>query len=180
MFERLDIGERAILVHVSFRNTIGNQDLNEFKDLVRSTGTEIAAVISLQRNSPDARYLIGTGKTEELNLLAKTQSAEVIIFKTLLSEEERQRVEGYLAWKWGTVSSLDSSHPYKTAPPIIEWSNDESAEPFPDCTSNFLIRTYQNMTSLYRRNVQQVPFSRASKGPISLRQRITAYSSSLG
>ena len=129
---------------------------------------------SLNLDSKDA--IVGSKNTN----FKHGNIAEVIIFKTLLSEEERQRVEGYLAWKWGTVSSLDSSHPYKTAPPIIEWSNDESAEPFPDGTSDFVIRTYQNMTSLYRRNVQQVPFSRASKGPISLRQRISAYSSSLG
>jgi hypothetical protein len=28
-----------------------------------------------------------------------------------------QRVEGYLAWKWGLVSALDASHPYKSVDP---------------------------------------------------------------
>jgi hypothetical protein len=28
-----------------------------------------------------------------------------------------QRVEGYLAWKWGLVSALDASHPYKNVDP---------------------------------------------------------------
>lgn len=28
-----------------------------------------------------------------------------------------QLVEGYLAWKWGMVSSLPSTHPYKNSPP---------------------------------------------------------------
>jgi hypothetical protein len=30
-----------------------------------------------------------------------------------------QLAEGYLAWKWGTVSTLDSAHPYKGAAPTI-------------------------------------------------------------
>jgi hypothetical protein len=29
----------------------------------------------------------------------------------------RQKLEGYLAWKWGTVATLDAGHPYKSAPP---------------------------------------------------------------
>jgi hypothetical protein len=42
---------------------------------------------------------------------------ELIIYKGLLSDADRQKVEGYLAWKWGTVSSLDINHPYKNNPP---------------------------------------------------------------
>jgi hypothetical protein len=30
-----------------------------------------------------------------------------------------QLAEGYLAWKWGLVSALDSSHPYKSAAPTV-------------------------------------------------------------
>jgi surface protein len=29
----------------------------------------------------------------------------------------RQKVEGYLAWRWGLVAVLDGGHPYKTEPP---------------------------------------------------------------
>lgn len=29
----------------------------------------------------------------------------------------REKLEGYLAWKWGLTSLLDSGHPYKNAPP---------------------------------------------------------------
>jgi hypothetical protein len=32
---------------------------------------------------------------------------------------ERQKVEGYLAWKWGLVANLPASHPYKNRPPLI-------------------------------------------------------------
>jgi len=34
-----------------------------------------------------------------------------------LSTTNRQKIEGYLAWKWGLVASLPSNHPYKLIPP---------------------------------------------------------------
>jgi len=32
---------------------------------------------------------------------------------------DRQKLEGYLAWKWGTQASLPIGHPYKGSPPTI-------------------------------------------------------------
>ena len=45
--------------------------------------------------------------------------AEVIVFKRVLSVEERQVVEGYLAWKWGIQASLQAQHPYKNFQPSL-------------------------------------------------------------
>jgi hypothetical protein len=42
---------------------------------------------------------------------------EVLIFSNALTTWERQRVEGYLAWKWGTQSRLGDWHPYKYISP---------------------------------------------------------------
>lgn len=42
--------------------------------------------------------------------------AEVILYDSVLSETQRQTIEGYLAWKWGTVTFLPSTHLYKTVP----------------------------------------------------------------
>ncbi len=36
-----------------------------------------------------------------------------------ITEDTRQKVEGYLAWKWGLVANLDGGHPYKTEPPKV-------------------------------------------------------------
>jgi hypothetical protein len=46
---------------------------------------------------------------------------EMIGYDSVLSTAQRQQVEGYLAWKWGLVSSLPNGHPYKT-PPIAPFS----------------------------------------------------------
>lgn len=41
------------------------------------------------------------------------------ILTTGLVTSDRQRLEGYLAHKWGLASSLPNDHPYKNGPPVI-------------------------------------------------------------
>jgi len=52
--------------------------------------------------------------------------AEFIVIRRVLGETERQKIEGYLAWKWGLQTSLPTGHPYKTAAPttiiVIPWT----------------------------------------------------------
>lgn len=42
-----------------------------------------------------------------------------IVICLLLSNFEVLALQGYLAWKWGTVERLVYSHPYKRQPPLI-------------------------------------------------------------
>jgi hypothetical protein len=44
--------------------------------------------------------------------------AEVIVSSTLLRTTNRQKLEGYLAHKWGLTANLPADHPYKTAVPV--------------------------------------------------------------
>jgi hypothetical protein len=43
---------------------------------------------------------------------------EVLIFNTNISVSDRQKMEGYLAWKWNTQASLPEGHPHKTFGPV--------------------------------------------------------------
>ena len=43
--------------------------------------------------------------------------AEIVMVASALSTADRQRVEGYLAHKWGLTANLPSDHPYKSAAP---------------------------------------------------------------
>jgi len=43
--------------------------------------------------------------------------SEVVGCNTKLSTADRQKLEGYLAWKWGLEANLPADHPYKTTPP---------------------------------------------------------------
>lgn len=42
---------------------------------------------------------------------------EVVAINGTISEQNRQKLEGYLAHKWGLTESLSSSHPYKDSAP---------------------------------------------------------------
>jgi hypothetical protein len=44
---------------------------------------------------------------------------EVITYTFDTTTTNRQRIEGYLAWKWGIQNNLPTNQPYKTAPPIL-------------------------------------------------------------
>lgn len=42
----------------------------------------------------------------------KGDISEILMFNRALQNDERQQVEGYLAWKWGLVQNLPVTHPY--------------------------------------------------------------------
>ena len=43
--------------------------------------------------------------------------SELLVYSQTLSASERQQLEGYLAAKWGLLSSVVSGHPFKSIPP---------------------------------------------------------------
>jgi len=42
---------------------------------------------------------------------------EIVYYNRVLNDTDRQKVEGYLAWKWGIQSNLPSNHNYNTSKP---------------------------------------------------------------
>lgn len=44
---------------------------------------------------------------------------EIVCMNEEASTDTRQKIEGYLAHKWGTTSSLDAGHPYKSVAPTM-------------------------------------------------------------
>ena len=45
---------------------------------------------------------------------------ELLIFSRELNSSEEQKIEGYLAHRWGATDSLDSNHSYKTVAPVFD------------------------------------------------------------
>jgi len=45
--------------------------------------------------------------------------AEVLVFDAIQSTADRQRIEGYLAHKWGLAANLEAGHPYKNSAPTV-------------------------------------------------------------
>jgi hypothetical protein len=56
----------------------------------------------------------GTGPIEGL-----VSIAERVLISSVISTDTRQRIEGYLAHKWGLTADLPNDHPYKTAAPTL-------------------------------------------------------------
>ena len=46
------------------------------------------------------------------------RSSEVVILSGN-NADHRQRLEGYLAWKWGTEANLPANHPFRNSPPTV-------------------------------------------------------------
>ncbi len=44
---------------------------------------------------------------------------EIIIIDDEVDTDTRQKIEGYLAWKWGLEGDLAGDHPYKRSAPTI-------------------------------------------------------------
>lgn len=52
-------------------------------------------------------------------LYAAAIYAEVLIFNRAVSAASRQKIEAYLAWKWGLRQRLNASNPYCNTPPLL-------------------------------------------------------------
>ena len=94
MFDRPDSGERAILVHITFRS--GQEDLLELKELAKSAGTDPVFVVTGARKRPDPKSYVGKGKLEELKAAVEEYGADVVLFNHPLAPSQERNLEGAL------------------------------------------------------------------------------------
>lgn len=50
---------------------------------------------------------------------ANIKVGEIVIVEGTMTESDRLKMEGYLAWRWGLTASLPTDHPYKTTRPTV-------------------------------------------------------------
>lgn len=93
MFERPKSGERAILVNVEFGSAPDPEESRELEELALSAGAAVVASVDATRRSPEPRYLIGSGKVEELAGRVAEESAELVIFGRDLSPSQERNLE---------------------------------------------------------------------------------------
>jgi len=92
-FERPGGGERAILVHLDGQDPAAREDPQEFQELARSAGAEAVGFVNVARHQPSAKFLIGSGKVEELHGLVKDGEAELVIFNHTLTPSQERNLE---------------------------------------------------------------------------------------
>ncbi|MFA6408574.1 MAG: ribosome rescue GTPase HflX [Gammaproteobacteria bacterium] len=89
--------ESVILVHVDFSDAafkaVGQEDLFECQELVRSAGAIVDTVITAKRAMPDSKYFVGKGKAEEIASAVKIFKANLIIFNHNLTPAQERNLE---------------------------------------------------------------------------------------
>ncbi|RBW48365.1 ribosome rescue GTPase HflX [Marinobacter sp. F3R11] len=93
MFERPDVGERAILVHIDFTSHDGSEDPDEFRELVSSAGVESVGIVTGSRKQPSPRLFVGEGKLEEIRDAVTLHEADVVLFNHALSPSQERNIE---------------------------------------------------------------------------------------
>ena len=77
-----------------------------------SLDSEVVTMTSLRTSTLDLQYVACNNDGSKAG-----QIGEAVVFTSLISTANRQLIEGYLAWKWGLVNDLVSSHRYKLIAP---------------------------------------------------------------
>ena len=93
MFERPQTGERAILLHPVFGNAAQAVDLVEFTELAVSAGADVLATETAPRSRPEARYLVGAGKVDELARRVAELDAELVLVSHSLTPSQERNLE---------------------------------------------------------------------------------------
>ncbi|WP_227663243.1 ribosome rescue GTPase HflX [Marinobacter halophilus] len=93
LFERPDVGERAILVHIEFTAHDDTEDPGEFRELVTSAGVEPMTMVTGTRKQPSPRLFVGDGKLEEIRDAVAAYEADVVLFNHALKPSQERNIE---------------------------------------------------------------------------------------
>lgn len=106
-------GKTSFCIHlISVVNNIP-RGLEEWFDGVRTyAGTSTNAY-----DLTSQKITLGVG--DYASFIFKGVFCEAVVVKGELLSGMREKIEGYLAHKWGLTGSLPSGHPYKSAPPTV-------------------------------------------------------------
>lgn len=83
----------AILVGVDFGHANFDVELEELALLAESAGLQPVARITCKRKAPDAALFVGTGKADEIKLLALQMGATEVLFDQALSPAQQRNLE---------------------------------------------------------------------------------------
>lgn len=83
----------VVLVHINFQSARFDEELDEFIQLVSSSGLDPDRVITGQRDRPDARFFIGKGKVAEIAEYIRADGAGLVIFNHELTPAQERNLE---------------------------------------------------------------------------------------
>jgi hypothetical protein len=93
--------------------------LYENGDLTASSTTHGTAGATANTDSVSASIggIMNTATAGVSGQFFRGDIAEIVIADEVWATADRQRLEGYMAWKWGLVANLPVLHPWKSTPP---------------------------------------------------------------
>ena len=83
----------AVLVGVDLGAPHFDRELEELGLLAQTAGMQPVARITCKRQAPDAALFVGSGKADEIRLLAETQGAQEVLFDQALSPVQQRNLE---------------------------------------------------------------------------------------
>jgi len=86
----------AILVGVDLGLPHFDQELEELGLLAQTAGMQVAARVTCKRRAPDAALFIGSGKADEIKLLAQMHGATEVLFDQSLSPAQQRNLERHM------------------------------------------------------------------------------------
>jgi GTP-binding protein HflX len=84
---------RALIINVDLGEGDFLARAEEFAMLARGAGAQIVGTVLARRDRPDAKFFIGSGKTEEAVALAHTLLADLVLFSQPLSPAQQRNLE---------------------------------------------------------------------------------------
>jgi len=114
-------------------------------------GTQVAGNNGTYVNRPIIKFSVGArGETGHAGM--NGDIAEFILLSYVPSTDDREMLEGYLAWKWGLEDALPGDHTYKTAAP---WADPN----FPEVDAGVDMISWSGQAVAMEPNVVETPGS---------------------
>ena len=92
-FDRPDAGARAVLVHLKLTGIDSPENVDEFRELARSSGAVECVLLSGSRAQPHPKTFAGTGKIAEIAEAVAEHEADLVIFDHDLSPSQERNIE---------------------------------------------------------------------------------------
>ncbi len=96
LFERPPRGTRVLLVGVEWRGRGYPSAAQESAALAVSAGLVVAGCLQIRRGQPEARYLIGSGKAEEIKCALAAHDAALVFLDHPLAPSQQRNLEQLL------------------------------------------------------------------------------------
>lgn len=91
--EHQSVGTPVVLVGVDFGDSNFDAELEELALLAQSAGMRPVGRLTCKRKAPDAALFVGSGKVEEIKLLATQVGAQEVLFDQSLSPGQQRNLE---------------------------------------------------------------------------------------